>query len=154
MSTSVDPLQSFRTDAASSPTALDQSSGLSADRLATGVDFFKLLTAQMQAQDPMQPVDNTQFLTQLAQYTGLQQQLNTNTTLSSMAALQQSLSALQTMTQTASMIGRTVDYVDPTTGADLSGNVTGVSASNGQVVLDVDGAKVPLNAITAVRAEG
>jgi len=152
MATSVDPLQSYRT--ANSPTALDASSGLSAERLATGVDFFKLLSAQMQAQDPLQPVDNTQFMTQLAQYTQLQQSLNTNTTLSSMAALQQSLSALQTMTQTASMIGRVVDYVDPTSGADMSGKVTGVSASNGQVVLDVDGSKVPLNAIMAVRAEG
>jgi flagellar basal-body rod modification protein FlgD len=154
MATSVDPLQQYRSTTPATPTALDQSSGLTPDRLASGVDFFKLLTAQMQAQDPMQPVDNTQFLTQLAQYTQLQQQLSTNNTLSSMAALQQSLSALQTMTQTASMIGRTVDYVDPTSGADMSGNVTGVSASNGQVVLDVDGSKVPLNAITAVRAEG
>ena len=154
MATTVDPLQAYRTAAPSSPTALDQTSGLSAQRLASGVDFFKLLTAQMQAQDPMQPVDNTQFLTQLAQYTQLQQSLDTNNTLTSMAALQQSLSALQTMTQTASMIGRIVDYVDPTTGSDLSGKVSGVSAANGQVVLDVDGSKVPLNAITAVRAEG
>jgi flagellar basal-body rod modification protein FlgD len=153
MATSVDPLQSYRSST-SSPTALDSSSGLSAGRLATGVDFFKLLTAQMAAQDPLQPVDNTQFLTQLAQYTQLQQSMSANTTLSSMAALQQSLSALQTMTQTASMIGRVVDYVDLSTGADMSGKVTGVSADNGQVVLDVDGSKVPLNAVTAVRAEG
>jgi flagellar basal-body rod modification protein FlgD len=153
MATTVDPLQSYRT-AASNPSALDSTSGLSAERLASGVDFFKLLTAQMSAQDPLQPVDNTQFLTQLAQYTQLQTQLGTNTTLAQMAAMQQSLSALQTMTQTASMIGRVVDYVDPVSGADHSGVVSGVSADNGQVVLDVDGAKVPLNAVTAVRAEG
>ena len=151
MATTVDPLQSYRS--ASSPSALDSTNGLSAERLASGVDFFRLLTAQMSAQDPLQPVDNTQFLTQLAQYTQLQTQLGTNTTLAQMAALQQSLSALTTMTQTASMIGRVVDYVDPVSGADHNGVVSDVSADNGQVVLDVDGAKVPLNAVTAVRAE-
>ena len=151
MATTVDPLQSYRS--ASSPSALDSTNGLSAERLASGVDFFRLLTAQMSAQDPLQPVDNTQFLTQLAQYTQLQTQLGTNTTLAQMAALQQSLSALTTMTQTASMIERVVDYVDPISGADHSGIVSGVSADNGQVVLDVDGAKVPLNAVTTVRTK-
>jgi flagellar basal-body rod modification protein FlgD len=147
MSTAIEQLQ-----AASAPSG--QYSGLSAQRLASGADFFKLLTAQMSAQDPLQPVDNTQFLTQLAQFTQLQQSLTTNQTLASMASLQQSLSALQTMTQTASMIGRKIDYTDPTTGEAKSGTVQGVSAESGQVVLEVDGNKVPLTAITAVRQEG
>jgi flagellar basal-body rod modification protein FlgD len=147
MSSTIEQLQ-----AASAPSG--QFSGLSAQRLASGADFFKLLTAQMSAQDPLQPVDNTQFLTQLAQFTQLQQTLTTNQTLTSMASLQQTLSALQTMTQTASMIGRSVDYTDATTGESKSGLVTGVSAENGQVVLEVGGDKVPLTQISAVRQEG
>jgi len=147
MSTTIDQLQS-----ASAPSG--QYSGVTSPQLASGVDFFKLLTAQMSAQDPMQPVDGTQFLSQLAQFTQLQQSLTTNQTLSSIASLEASTSALQTMTQTASLIGRTIDYTDPTTGATATGTVKGVTAENGQVVLDVGDAKVLLTQITAVRAEG
>jgi flagellar basal-body rod modification protein FlgD len=146
MSTTIETLQNV-----SAPSG--QYSGLTASRLASGVDFFKLLTAQMGAQDPLQPVDNTQFLTQLAQYSQLQQSLTTNQTLTSIASLQATLSALETMTQTASLIGRTIDYTDPQSGESKTGNVKGVSAENGLVVLEVDGSKVPLTAVTAVRAE-
>ena len=131
-----------------------QFSGLTADRLASGIDFFKLLTAQMGAQDPLEPVDNTQFISQLAQYTQLQQSLTTNQTLSSIASMQESLSALQTMTQTATMIDKTIDYTDPDTGATKTGRVKGVSVDNGLIVLEVDDAKVPLTSVMAVRAEG
>lgn len=137
---------------ASSPSG--PSGGASTTQVASSVDFFKLLTAQMSAQDPMQPVDGTQFLSQLAQFTSLQQQLTTNQTLSQIASLDQSASALQTMTQTASLIGRTIDYTDPTTGVSSTGVVKGVTAENGQVVLDVGDAKVLLTQITAVRQEG
>lgn len=148
MSTAIEQLQ-----AASAPSG--QYSGLtSSSKLASGVDFFKLLTAQMSSQDPLSPVDGTQFLSQLAQFTQLQQTLTTNQTLSSLAALEQSVSALQTMTQTATLIGRTIDYTDPTTGASATGVVKGVTAENGQVVLDVGDAKVLLTQITAVRQEG
>ncbi|HEX7817108.1 flagellar hook assembly protein FlgD [Dyella sp.] len=43
-------------------------------------DFLKLLTAQLQAQDPTNPMDNSQFVAQLAQFSQLQatQDLNTN----------------------------------------------------------------------------
>ena len=147
MSSTIEQLQS-----ASAPSG--QFSGLTGSQLASGVDFFKLLTAQMSAQDPMQPVDGTQFLSQLAQFTQLQQSLTMNQTLTSMSSLQQSAAALQNMTQTATLIGRTIDYTDPTTGATASGTVKGVTAENGQVVLDVGDAKVLLTQITAVRAEG
>src|SRR5262252_3762157 len=116
MSSAIEQLQS-----ASGPSG--QYSGLTGSQLASGVDFFKLLTAQMSAQDPMQPVDGTQFLSQLAQFTQLQQSLNMNNTLTSIASLQQSASALQNMTQTATLIGRTIDYTDPTTGATGTGTV-------------------------------
>jgi len=147
VATTTDPLSSLT----SSSTPSSDMNGLSASRLATGVDFFKLLTAQMSAQDPLQPVDNTQFLTQLAQYTQLQQSMATNQTLSSMQSLQETLSALQTMTQTATLIGKSINYVDPQTGEAKTGNVQGVSAESGLVVLEVDGEQVPLTAVTAVR---
>ena len=41
-------------------------------------DFLKLLVAQMQNQNPMKPMDNLAFTTQLAQFSALEQALNTN----------------------------------------------------------------------------
>jgi flagellar basal-body rod modification protein FlgD len=39
-------------------------------------DFLKLLVMQMQYQDPLQPMDNTQFVAQLAQFSALEQMTN------------------------------------------------------------------------------
>ncbi|MFN3613751.1 MAG: flagellar hook capping FlgD N-terminal domain-containing protein [Rubrimonas sp.] len=40
--------------------------------------FLKLLTTQLQYQDPLQPLEATQFVTQLAQFSGVEQQIATN----------------------------------------------------------------------------
>jgi flagellar basal-body rod modification protein FlgD len=49
------------------------SSGI--DALANEQTFLKLLVAQMRNQDPTQPQDGTQFVTQLAQFSSLEQQI-------------------------------------------------------------------------------
>lgn len=49
--------------------------------------FLRLLTAQVQNQDPLAPIDSTQFVEQLATFSSLEQQVNTNQTLSTIAEL-------------------------------------------------------------------
>jgi flagellar basal-body rod modification protein FlgD len=59
--------------------------------LASNYDtFLKLLTAQLQNQDPLAPMDSTQFTQQLVMYSQVEQQLTTNDNLSSLIALQKS----------------------------------------------------------------
>ena len=48
-------------------------------------DFLKLLTTQLANQDPTQPVDNTQMLAQLAQFSSLSAQNQTNTQLTTIS---------------------------------------------------------------------
>lgn len=48
-------------------------------------DFLKLLTTQLANQDPTNPVDNTQMLAQLAQFSTLSAQNQTNTTLTAIS---------------------------------------------------------------------
>jgi flagellar basal-body rod modification protein FlgD len=43
--------------------------------------FLKLLVTQIQNQDPLNPTDSTQFVTQLAQFSELEQMTNVNTNL-------------------------------------------------------------------------
>ncbi|ABI77589.1 putative basal-body rod modification protein FlgD [Hyphomonas neptunium ATCC 15444] len=49
--------------------------------------FIKLLTAQVRNQDPMSPMDSTQFVEQLATFSSLEQLVNSNTALSSIASM-------------------------------------------------------------------
>eukprot|EP01036_Dinobryon_divergens_P011689 gene11689-15733_t len=49
-------------------------------------DFLKLMTAQLQNQDPFNPVDNTQMVAQMAQFSSVAGISQMNTTLSSIAA--------------------------------------------------------------------
>jgi len=51
--------------------------------------FLTLLTTQLQNQDPLSPMDSTQFTQQLVEYSQVEQQINTNTNLQSLISLQQ-----------------------------------------------------------------
>lgn len=49
-------------------------------------DFLRLLTAQLQQQDPLEPVDNKDMLAQMAQFSALAGSTETNATLSDISA--------------------------------------------------------------------
>ncbi|VBB08092.1 flagellar hook capping protein [Lucifera butyrica] len=78
--------------------------------------FLELLVTQMKYQDPLQPMDNTQFVSQLAQFSALEQMQNLNST--------------DTVSQAVSMIGKTVAWTD-SNGTLQAGTVASVSISNG-----------------------
>lgn len=67
--------------------------------------FLQLLTAQLQNQDPMQPTDPTQFVAQLAQFSTVEQLVQSNT---SLTGISQSVSSLA-LGQYAGMINHTVN---------------------------------------------
>lgn len=50
-------------------------------------DFLTLLTTQLKNQDPLEPMDTSEFTNQLVQFSGVEQQLRTNDTLEDMRAL-------------------------------------------------------------------
>jgi hypothetical protein len=62
------------------------SSSSSPSNELTGDSFIQLLTAQLQAQDPLNPVDPTTFVTQLVQFNQLEQLIDINSTLSGAAS--------------------------------------------------------------------
>jgi flagellar basal-body rod modification protein FlgD len=71
--------------------------------------FMKLLTAQVQNQDPLKPMDSTQFTQQLVQMTGVEQQLLTNDLLDKLVT--NTGSGIQT---SVSLLGREVRAIDDT----------------------------------------
>ena len=71
-------------------------------------DFLKLLVTQLQYQDPMAPEDPKDFVAQLAQFSSLEQQINSNQNLQDLSKVIQSLQQSQNMTQGVALLGKTV----------------------------------------------
>ncbi|HVY13194.1 MAG TPA: flagellar hook assembly protein FlgD, partial [Alphaproteobacteria bacterium] len=59
--------------------------------------FLKLLTTQLQNQDPLSPMDSSQFTNQLVQFASVEQQIKANTNLTSLISLQQAGAAQQAL---------------------------------------------------------
>lgn len=67
----------------------------------TGDSFLTLLTAQLQTQDPLNPVDPTTFVNQLVQFNQLEQLININQTLTADSVAAQSGAAPSTAASSA-----------------------------------------------------
>lgn len=98
-------------------------------------DFMKLMTAQLQAQDPLKPMDSSAFLGQIAQFSQVSglQTLNT-----SFSALANNLTGNQTL-QGANLIGRSVSVAGSslTLGATGSASASTTLPQSGDVRLQV-----------------
>src|SRR5215510_13293883 len=75
--------------------------------------FLQLLIAEMKNQDPTNPMDTSQYMSQFAQLSTVEQAMQTNSKLDA-------LLSSQALSQADGLIGRTVNFVD-TTGASISG---------------------------------
>jgi flagellar basal-body rod modification protein FlgD len=104
--------------------------------------FLQLLVAQLKYQDPMNPADSTQIMSQNAQFTALEKMQSVADGVSQLMSLQMSFGA-------AGMIGRQVSWTDAT-GATRSGVATGVSFPSTGPVLTVGGTDVPVTSVTSV----
>ncbi len=71
-------------------------------------DFIKLLVAQMQHQDPMNPQDGTQMATQLAQFSSVEQLMNINQTLSGQSGTNSGLATALENSTAIGLIGKNV----------------------------------------------
>lgn len=98
-------------------------------------DFLKLLVAQLQNQDPLNPMEDTEFIAQMAQFSSLEQMQNMNT-------------MMQT-TKATSMIGSLVTWANDK-GELLSGVATGVQIVNGQPKLLIGDTMIDVDKIVTV----
>ena len=73
--------QDRRQGSGAAPTVTESTNGLSADFET----FLRLLTTQMRSQDPLQPMESTEFAVQLATFSNVEQQVKTNDLLTAMS---------------------------------------------------------------------
>lgn len=105
-------------------------------------DFFKLLTAQLAAQDPLKPMDDMSFISQMASFSSLQQ----------MQGLSESFtkfSQQQGLASAGSYLEKNIT-VKNEAGEEVRGKVTALQMDAGQPKVVVNGAAYPLSSITGI----
>jgi flagellar basal-body rod modification protein FlgD len=90
--------------------------------------FLKLLVTQMRNQDPTRPTDQAEYLSQLASFSAVEQQIASN------RKLDELISALS-LGQAATLIGTRVSSLD----GSINGVVTGLQRQEDRVSLDLAG---------------
>jgi flagellar basal-body rod modification protein FlgD len=113
-------------------------------------EFMSLMMDELQHQDPLNPSssDPTQYLTELAQMTSVEQETNTATNT-------QTTAQAQSVSQAIGLIGDSVTYLDRATGSKVTGTVASVQITSNGPTLTVGGtAGVDLGSILNVTAAG
>jgi flagellar basal-body rod modification protein FlgD len=108
--------------------AVSGTEGAAQTRGVTQQDFLRILSTQLTFQDPLKPMDNQQFMAQMAQFSALEQSRMANDKMDS-------LLALQSANQSLGLIGKTVEV--STQNGGVPGQVTTVSFASGQPLLTV-----------------
>jgi flagellar basal-body rod modification protein FlgD len=141
------PVGGFAAFAASTQTRTSQPAALGAAAPDKQM-FLQLLVAQIKNQDPTNPMDGTQFVAQLAQFSQLQQLENMNTSFGRV------LDSVQ-RNYASSLIGKEVSF--KVTGEDgavtiQKGKVDEVTISkDGSIQLQIGSQQVSLTDLTAIR---
>jgi len=126
------------------------SSGSSAGAMGTALkstnlgsdQFLRLLITQLQNQDPLSPLSNEDFLSQLAQFQSLEETMET-------AVNTKNLLLGQQLAAASNLIGKSVVAVQD--GEQVAGCVDKVVITNGEVRLVVGGVEVSLSEISEVQ---
>ncbi|MEW8988035.1 MAG: flagellar hook assembly protein FlgD [Bacillus sp. (in: firmicutes)] len=105
--------------------------------------FLKILTTQLSNQDPSSPLEDKDFIAQMATFSSLEQLTNLNMAFAKFSSNQ--------MSNFAATIGKEVTWtpegaIEPTTG-----EVSGISTQNGSYFYIVGDKKVPVEVVTEIK---
>ena len=106
-------------------------------------DFMTLLVTQLKNQDPLEPVSQTDFLGQLAQFSTLESMEGLNANFEDFLKLQE-------LSEGTNLIGRNIEFSTELDG-NQSGNVSAIHMENGSMVAEVENRFVPIQSIIRVQ---
>jgi flagellar basal-body rod modification protein FlgD len=104
--------------------------------------FLKILITQLQNQDPMEPMQDKEFIAQMAQFTSVEQLMNISTQLTSMN---------QSLGSVSGLIGKDITWTDAATNLPKTGNVESIVVSKGIQYAVVGKDRVALTDITQIQ---
>ncbi len=127
-------------NAAAGSNAAKKSAADQAKLTADKTQFLTLLTAQLKNQDPLSPMDSTEFTNQLVQYSAVEQQITMNANLSTLITLTQQ----SVLSASSNYVGKAIQATNdiaPLQNSELhtSYTLSGNSSSTTVVVRDADG---------------
>lgn len=126
-------------------TAIEQSKAKAQTGGSTELDnnaFLQLLMAQMKSQDPLNPMDSSQFLSQSAQFTQIQE----------LQKLNKSVSSSNGIMQASSLIGKNVSLSDPNNSKHtISGIVNEARVDSAGASVVINGQPYPLNNLISIK---
>ena len=120
-----------------------QKNGRSVDGTLGKDDFLKLLVVQLENQDPTSPLDDKEFISQMAQFSSLEQMTQMNTTLSNLIINNK-------INLSYSLLGKYVEVLDSRTGQEESGIVSEVSFGEGSPSISFNGLTYSVDDVTKV----
>lgn len=106
--------------------------------------FMKLLVTQLKYQDPTKPMEDREFVAQMAQFSSLEQMTNLNKEMLNLLKSSRSSEAF-------SLLGKEIDALNPATNRRVSGIVTSVRYEGDEQVLMVGNEQVRIGDISSVR---
>lgn len=101
-------------------------------------EFLKLLTTQLKAQDPMKPVEDTQFIAQMAQFSSLNQMQMLNKNFDSFNKSINEATTMQTLAQASALIGKVVT-AGPSLAERAMGTVQQIRLTDGKIQVVLKG---------------
>ncbi len=105
--------------------------------------FLKLLVTELQHQDPTAPMKDREFISQMAQFSALEQMTNMNKSI-------QRLNRSARTGEAYSLLGRRVEAFNPVSGEKIEGIVKSIFYKNDEIKLSVNGKAVSMKDIHAV----
>lgn len=117
--------------------------------------FLQLMITQLQNQDPLEPMDNTEFLSQQAMFTQVNslQEMNQHLTTYGDAILSMNNSMLlsSNLTQAMSLVGQNVTAIDPDNKDEMiTGKVEAVKITENGLMYTINGKEISSEYITGV----
>jgi len=131
MSTTVPPISTNSSSSSIEGTTGTTINNNSSTNMGTN-QFLDLMMVQLTHQDPSNPTDPTQYMSELAQFSSVEQETNTAQSTAQAASAQAVSSAV-------GLIGHTIDYTDQTSGKPATGAVQSVQITNSGPSLTVSG---------------
>jgi len=126
--------------------SLEKRGGTSVNTLGKD-DFLKLLITQLQNQDPTRPLEDKEFIAQMAQFSSLEQMVEMNKTLGNLITDYR-------VNYSTSLLGKQVEVFDDRSGRPAVGVVDEVSFQGGVPTVSFNGLSYAVDQVVRVRENG